>query len=81
MTSGSREAGPDMFTATAYGNSMDELKLAALDLARGFYGAEAPLQIEGVGPVEATNPLGVARGRGRYNAPVRIRCLRLPEGW
>lgn len=79
--SGALPDAPDVFTAFAYGDSVEAIKMAALDQARGFYGAEVPLQIEGVGSPRATRLPSVARSRGRYSAQVVVRCLRLPEGW
>lgn len=69
-----RADGADRLTARVRGAGMDEIKLAALDEARAFYGPDAPLAIEGVFDITSSS-------RGGYFAFVVVRCLQLPEGW
>jgi hypothetical protein len=69
--------GPDVLHALSHGDTIDEIKLAALDEARALYGDDAPLQIEQVGSLNT----GVRRSKGRFFAYVIVRCLQLPEGW
>ena len=72
-----RTDGPDVLVATSYGDSIDAIKLAALDEARALYGEDAALQIERVSSIQTA----VCRSRGRFCAFVTVRCLQLPEGW
>ena len=58
--------GPDVLIALAYGDSIDVIKLAALDEARALYGEDVPLQIERVG----TMSTAVSRHKGRFYARV-----------
>ena len=69
------DAGPDVLRASVKGDSIDELKLAALDHARRLYGDDVSLSIEGV------SDLYVAPVSGKFIATVRVRCLNLPEGF
>lgn len=68
--------GPDVLSASVYGNDIDGLKLAALDQARKLYGPDAPLQIEDIG-----NLYNSSSSRGAFHATITVRCLKLPEGW
>lgn len=69
-----REAGGDMLGATVRGDSVSELKAAALLKAAELWGPDADLAIESVGSV------GTALGsRGRFIATVYVRCLNYAE--
>ena len=72
-----RTDGPDVLVAQSYGDSIDAIKLAALDEARALYGEDSPLRIEHVSSVQTS----IMRRKGRFCAFVTIRCLQLPEGW
>jgi hypothetical protein len=69
--------GPDVLYALSHGDTIDAIKLAALDEARALYGEDAPLRIERVGSLNTA----VRRSKGRFFAEVTVRCLELPEGW
>lgn len=68
--------GPDMLSASVYGDNIDALKLAALDEARKLYGPDVPLQIEEVWGFRTSTS-----SRGAFHAYVTVRCLQIPEGW
>jgi hypothetical protein len=71
-----RQGGPDTFRAKAHGNSIPQIKLAALDKARELYGADAALRIEGL--EEISTSWGDSED-GKFWTWVTIRCLNLPE--
>ena len=68
--------GPDVYRARVFGDSMPELKAAALDKALRFYGPKAQLQVLGVRDVASR---ALADGEGHTTATVYVRCLNLPE--
>lgn len=69
-----RLGGPDVLFAVVHGNSIPELKMAALDKARDLYGPDAQLQIERVENVATS-----VAAEGSFRAYVYVRCLNLPE--
>jgi hypothetical protein len=71
-----REDGPATLLARVAGNSIPELKLAALDQAREFYGPEAELRVTGLEKVR-TN-WAAEDGEGKWWTTATVECLNLP---
>lgn len=69
-----RRDGPDILVAHVHGDSIPELRGAALIEAAALWGETAESEVEGVSGVETW------RGtRGRFAARVRVRCLNYAE--
>jgi hypothetical protein len=66
--------GPDVLDARAYGDTIPEIKLAALDVARELYGPDARLRIEHVSGIATA----IATDK-KFWATVTVRCLSLPD--
>jgi hypothetical protein len=67
-----RTEGPDFFDATVRGDSISEMRSAALLKAAEFYGPDAQLEITGTGTVSGT-------GSSRPIARVYVHCLNYAE--
>jgi hypothetical protein len=70
-----REGGPDVLLARVQGNSIADLKLAALDQARELYGPDAELRIVGLDNI-ATSTFPED---GKFRTTVTVRCLNFPD--
>jgi hypothetical protein len=70
--------GPDVLRAFAYGNDINEIKMAALDQARELYGEKALLRVESMGHVGTAACWIPGDKGGRFCAYVYIRCLSVP---
>jgi hypothetical protein len=74
----SRCEGPDVFSVTAYGDSVPELKADALASARSLWGPEADLAMEEIGTVHNTFTRE-GQIRGQFYAGATVRCLNYEE--
>lgn len=59
----------NLLAATAYGGSIEAIKMAALDSARELYGPDALLQIESMSRVSTA----ARQDRGKFVAKVYVR--------
>lgn len=71
---GARTDGPDFLDAFVYGNSIPELRSAALAEAEALWGEKADAAVEGVGTIHTASS-----ARGSFNATVTVRCLNYAE--
>jgi hypothetical protein len=71
-----RRDGPDVLVARAWGDSVPELRGAALIEGAALWGETADLEAESVRDVATSMP---GSRRGRFNAYVRVRCLNYAE--
>jgi hypothetical protein len=76
LVEAARRNGPDVLTARVYGDTIPELRLAALIEGAALWGETADLAVEGVADVDTSMP---GSRRGRFNARVRVRCLSYAE--
>jgi hypothetical protein len=67
--------GPDVLLARVQGNSIADLKLAALDQARELYGPDAQLRIVGLDNIAT----GTFPEDGKFRTTVTVRCLNFPD--
>jgi hypothetical protein len=65
-----RAEGGDVLAASVYGNSIPELREAALARARGLYGPRADLAVESIGTIGTSFSI-----RGQFHAQVDVRCV------
>jgi hypothetical protein len=71
-----RRCGPDVLTARVHGDSIPELRGAALIEGAALWGEAADLEAESVRDVVTSMP---GSRRGRFHARVRVRCLNYAE--
>lgn len=64
----------DLMNGNFWGNSIPQIKMAALDRARELYGPQAELQIEDIGTDHSAN--GYSH---RFFADVEVRCMNYSE--